>query len=127
MKDPGRDGGLLGLSKDQAESVLRLQLGQLTRLNQGKLDEERTDLESKSANLQRLLQVDTAVYEVMVDEFHEMNLKYGDDRKTKILNDDGEVNEIDMVTNSRSGKETGRTTHTYPMSSHITCTIYVWT
>jgi DNA gyrase subunit A len=105
MKDPEREGGLLGLSKDQAESVLKLQLGQLTRLNQGKLDEERTDLESKSSNLQRLLQVDNAVYEVMVEEFHEMDLKYGDDRKTKILNDDGEVNEIDMVTNSRSGKD----------------------
>jgi DNA gyrase subunit A len=111
MRDPTTEGGgLLGLSKEQAEAVLRLQLGQLTRLNQGRLDEERADLETRSADLQRLLQVDEAVYDVMLTEFDEMDDKYGDDRKTKILNDDGEVNEIDMVTNSRSGKETNWTT-----------------
>ena len=94
----------LGLSPEQADSVLRLQLGQLTRLNQGKLEDEKADLESKSAGLQKLLDVDDAVYEYMLNEFDEMDEKYGQDRKTKILNDDGEVNEIDLITNARSGK-----------------------
>lgn len=103
MDDVAVGGLQLGLSKEQADSVLKLQLGQLTRLNQGKLDEEKADLESKSSDLQRLLQVDDAVYRLMLDEFDEMEQKYGDDRKTKILVDEGEVNEIDMVTNGRSG------------------------
>jgi DNA gyrase subunit A len=100
--DDGEDSLKLGLSREQADSVLRLQLGQLTRLNQGKLEEEKADLESQSENLQQLLSVDDAVYELMIQEFDEMDKKYGHDRKTSILNEAGEVNEIDLVSNARS-------------------------
>ncbi|KAG7339631.1 DNA gyrase subunit A [Nitzschia inconspicua] len=93
----------LGLSREQADSVLRLQLGQLTRLNQDKLKEELDDLEAKGADLQRLLEQDDAVYEYMVTEFQDMDQKFGHDRKTRILRDeDGQVNEVDLVTNVRS-------------------------
>ena len=96
--------GILALSADQADSVLRLQLGQLTKLNQGKLEDERKDLKAKEKVLTNLLEVDKAVYDVMIDEFNEMDDKFGVDRRTRIINDDGEVNEMDMVKNSRSGK-----------------------
>jgi DNA gyrase subunit A len=96
--------GLLGLTKEQADSVLKLQLGQLTRLNQGKLTDERKDLEGQQEELQRLLDVDEAVYGVMSEEFKEMDGRFGEERKTVILNDDGDVNEIDMIKNSRSGR-----------------------
>ncbi|KAL3928532.1 MAG: hypothetical protein SGARI_005006 [Bacillariaceae sp.] len=92
----------LGLSREQADSVLRLQLGQLTRLNQGKLEEEKADLEAQGADLQRLMDVDDAVYETMINEFDEMDEKYGHERKTKILNEAGDVNEMDMISNARS-------------------------
>lgn len=36
---------VLGTSEDQTDAILRLQLGQLTRLNKGKLEEEKKDLE----------------------------------------------------------------------------------
>jgi DNA gyrase subunit A len=96
--------GIVGLSLEQADSVLRLQLGQLTRLNQGKLDDEKKELNARRKELKRLVEEDGAVYEVMVQEFDEMDVKFGEDRKTVILNDDGEVNDIDLVKNSRSGK-----------------------
>lgn len=96
------ENGIFQLSKEQAESVMRLQLGQLTKLNQGKLDSEKDDLKSQQKELSRLLDVDEAVYNVMVEEFDEMDEKYGEDRKTKILKEDGEVNEMDMIRNSRS-------------------------
>jgi DNA gyrase subunit A len=35
----------LGTSEDQTDAILRLQLGQLTRLNKGKLTEEKSELE----------------------------------------------------------------------------------
>jgi len=93
----------LGLSKEQADSVLRLQLGQMTRLSQGKLTDERNDLESKRKGFQKLLDEDDAVHEVMTRELDEMDKKYGHDRKSKILrDDDGEVQEVDLVENSRS-------------------------
>jgi len=93
----------LGLSKEQADSVLRLQLGQMTRLSQGKLTDERNDLESKRKGLQTLLDKDNSVYDVMTREMDEMDQKYGHERKSKILrDDDGEVQEVDLVKNSRS-------------------------
>jgi len=96
--------GMLGLSQEQSDSLLRLQLGQLTRLNQGKLSDEKEDLGTKQTELRRLLDQEEAVYEVMLDEFSDMHDRFGVDRKTKILNEDGEVSEIDMISNSRSGK-----------------------
>jgi DNA gyrase subunit A len=95
--------GIVKLSQEQADSVLRLQLGQLTRLNQGKLESEKEELQIQQKELTRLLEVDDGVYDVMVEEFDEMDDKFGEERKTKILNEDGEVNEVDMIKNSRSG------------------------
>lgn len=95
--------GIVTLSQEQADSVLRLQLGQLTRLNEGKLDAEKVELQTQQKDLMRLLEVDDAVYDVMVEEFDEMDDKFGDERKTKILNEDGDLDEIDMIKNSRSG------------------------
>jgi len=101
----GDDYLALGLSRIQADSVLKLQLGQLTRLNQGKLNEERNDLESQRKGFQRLLDEDDAVYSTMVEEMDEIDHKYGHERKSKIIyDDDGDVHEMDMVKNSRSGK-----------------------
>mmetsp|Transcript_23829 Transcript_23829/g.56251 ORF Transcript_23829/g.56251 Transcript_23829/m.56251 type:complete len:1080 (+) Transcript_23829:22-3261(+) len=92
----------LGLSREQADSVLKLQLGQLTRLNQDKLESEKADLESRREELERLLEEDDAVYDVMLDECQEMSDKFGEDRKTKILSEEGELEDIDMIKNSRS-------------------------
>jgi len=95
----------LGLSRAQADSVLKLQLGQMTRLSQGKLTEERNDLESRRKGFQLLLDEDDAVYKLIVEEMDELDRKYGHERKSKIIHgDDGEVQEMDMVKNSRSGK-----------------------
>jgi DNA gyrase subunit A len=96
--------GLLGLSKDQADSVLRLQLGQLTRMNKGKLEDEKKELEGQQQELTRLLDVEEAVYQVMMDEFQGMSERFGEDRKTRILIDDGEVQDIDMISNDQSGE-----------------------
>ena len=93
-----------GLTAEQADAVLRLQLGQLTRLNKGKLDSERSDLTEQQSRLTSLCEQDVEVYNVMKEEFTELDEKFGEDRKTRILMDDGEVAEIDMIRNSRSGK-----------------------
>ena len=92
-----------GLSIEQADAVLRLQLGQLTRLNKGKLDSERSDLSDLQAKLTSLCEQDNEVYKVMKEEFSEIDDKFGEDRKTRILMEDGDVAEIDMIKNSRSG------------------------
>jgi DNA gyrase subunit A len=93
----------LGTTEEQTDSILRLQLGQLTRLNKGKLEDEKADLEKSRDELTALLEVDNKVYDVMKEESQELITKFGVDRKSRIeIEDDGEVDEIDMVTNSRS-------------------------
>jgi DNA gyrase subunit A len=96
----------LGLSKVQADAVLRLQLGQLTRLNKDKLEDEKQDLQKSRDKLDNLMKSDKAVRKEMVKEFKSLQKKFGIPRRTRIELDEGEaeLNEMDLVKNSRSGK-----------------------
>lgn len=95
----------MGLSRDQADAVLRLQLGQMNKMKQNELAEERDELESMRKTYQKLLDEDDAVYEVMKGELADMDKKYGKERKSKILESvDEKVEEVELVKNSRSGK-----------------------
>lgn len=93
----------LGLSREQADAVLKLQLGQLTRLNKGKLEDEKATLEASKKELKTLMTKDEAVLDVMNDEFEHLKTKFGTDRKTQIEVEEGEeLSEMDLIRNSRS-------------------------
>lgn len=92
----------LALSKDQADAVLRLQLGQLTRLNKGKLEDEKSTLEASRQELNTLMTEDDAVLNLMNDEFEHLKAKFGVERKTQIEVEDGDLSEMDLIRNSRS-------------------------
>lgn len=97
------ESGLLGLSREQADAVLKLQLGQLTRLNKGKLEDEKVTLEKSRAELQTLMDNDDAVRNVMIDEFEELKDKFGTPRRTQIEIEEGDLSDMDLIRNSRSG------------------------
>jgi len=94
----------VALTKEQADAVLRLQLGQLTRLNKNKLTDEKSTLEESRKTLQDLMDNDSSVRKVMAEEFEDLKDKFGVPRKTKIVKEDGsgELDEVDLVQNSRS-------------------------
>ena len=92
----------LGLSEEQANAVLRLQLGQLTRLNKDKLSDEKKTLKDSIDKLQNLMDSDTAVRTSMVEEFTELKSKFGIPRRSRILTEEGELEDIDLVQNSRN-------------------------
>jgi DNA gyrase subunit A len=92
----------LSLSREQADAVLKLQLGQLTRLNKNKLEEEKRDLEKSRSELQSILETEETVFQLMKDEFEELKDKFSQPRKTKIEPEEGEILEINLVRNSRS-------------------------
>ena len=92
----------LELSREQADAVLKLQLGQLTRLNKGKLEDERDTLVKDQKKLQKLLTVDKAVRDSMRKEFEYMKKKFGIERRSVIQYDDAELSDLDLVRNSRS-------------------------
>jgi DNA gyrase subunit A len=93
----------LGTSSEQTDAILKLQLGQLTRLNKGKLESEKADLEESRESLTHLLEVDDAVYDVMREEFIDMMKRFGGERKSSIIvEDDGDFCDMDLIENSRS-------------------------
>eukprot|EP00548_Thalassiothrix_antarctica_P014485 CAMPEP_0194170912 /NCGR_PEP_ID=MMETSP0154-20130528/5551_1 /TAXON_ID=1049557 /ORGANISM="Thalassiothrix antarctica, Strain L6-D1" /LENGTH=891 /DNA_ID=CAMNT_0038882999 /DNA_START=1 /DNA_END=2676 /DNA_ORIENTATION=- len=93
----------LELSREQADAILRLQLGQLTRLNKGKLETEQKDLEGEEKNLRELITVDESVKKLMIKDFQELSDKFGVERRTTIeAENGGQLADMDLIKNSRS-------------------------
>src|SRR5512146_131730 len=71
-------------SERQAEDIVNLRLGQLTRLDGVKLNDERKSLESERKGLKTLLGDDKELRKLVVKELEEDAKKYGDERRTLI-------------------------------------------
>jgi topoisomerase-4 subunit A len=72
------------LTERQAEDIVNLRLGQLTRLDGVKLNEERKALESQKKELKTLLGDEKELKKLVVEELREDAKKYGDERRTLI-------------------------------------------
>jgi len=72
------------LSEKQAEDIVNLRLGQLTKLDGVKLAEEEKALKADRKNLKSLLGDDKELKKLVVDELKEDAKKYGDERRTII-------------------------------------------
>src|SRR5256886_5080500 len=68
----------------QAEDIVNLRLGQLTRLDGVKLNDERKGLEAERKELKSLLGDEKELKKLVVKELGEDAKKYGDDRRTLI-------------------------------------------
>src|SRR5918996_1217670 len=71
-------------SEKQAEDIVNLRLGQLTKLDGVKLAEEKKGLEADRKNLKTLLADDKELKKLVVEELKEDAKKYGDERRTLI-------------------------------------------
>lgn len=90
------------LTKEQADAVLKLKLGQLTKLNKRELMDEKKVLEKKKRHWQILFESDTTIRNLMKKEFVEMKEKFGVPRKTKIEQRRVLLKDIDLIPNSKS-------------------------
>src|SRR5436190_16469168 len=68
----------------QAEDIVNLRLGQLTRLDGAKLNEERKALEAERKGLKLLLGDEKELKKLVISELQEDAKKYGDERRTLI-------------------------------------------
>jgi topoisomerase-4 subunit A len=68
----------------QAEDIVNLRLGQLTRLDGVKLNEERKALEEERKGLKEILGDEKALKKLVVEELKEDAKKFGDERRTLI-------------------------------------------
>jgi len=71
-------------SERQAEDIVNLRLGQLTKLDGVKLNEERKTLETERKGLKEILGDEKALKKLVIEELKEDAKKYGDERRTLI-------------------------------------------
>jgi len=84
-------------SVEQAEHILQMQLGQLTRLNRAKLQEELAELLSTISGLEAILADDGRKREVVRTELLGLRDKYATARLATITHDLGEMTIEDLV------------------------------
>jgi len=84
-------------SEEQANHILDMTLGRLTRLGRRELDEEMTKLRETIAELQSILADDVKLRRVISDEMTVIRDKYANDRVTQIVNDPGELGVEDLI------------------------------
>ncbi|MFH1608010.1 MAG: DNA gyrase subunit A [archaeon] len=85
------------LTKKQAEAVLETRLQQLTSMEVDKLKKESEELKKIIAELEKILGDIKEVLKIIVKEVNEMKTKYGDNRRTKVLQKISEISEKDLV------------------------------
>jgi len=86
-----------GLDDIQATEIVRMRLGQLTGLERTKLEEELAALREKIAEYLAILADESRILAIVKQEVTEIRDKFGDDRRTEILNVTGEVDIEDLI------------------------------
>jgi DNA gyrase subunit A len=85
------------LTQKQAEAILEMKIRKLSALESGKLREENVELAKTIDYLAGVLADEKKIYGIIRGELLEVKSKYGDARKTQIIDDDGEVELEDLI------------------------------
>ena len=86
-----------GLSEIQAQAILDMRLIRLQGLEREKIENEYKELMERIAYFKSLLENEHLLMGVIKDELLEIKKKFGDKRRTKIVKDEGELDEEDLV------------------------------
>jgi DNA gyrase subunit A len=84
-------------SEEQAEHILDMTLGRLTRLGRTNLEEEMEELRRTIAELEAILGDSARLRAVIAEELGEIRSKFANDRRTEIVNDPGELGVEDLI------------------------------
>jgi len=82
------------LTQIQAQAILDMQLQRLTGLERQKILDELADLLKTIERLRAILVSERLLMQIIIDELKEVRTKYGDDRRTEIV--DGESGELSI-------------------------------
>lgn len=85
------------LSKHQAQAILDMRLQKLTGLEREKLEEEYLELIKKIAYYKEILGNERLIYQIVKDELLTIRAKYGDDRRTQIVNNEDDFCVEDLI------------------------------
>ena len=84
-------------TEEQANHILDMTLGRLTRLGRTELEDEMRKLRETIAELQSILASDVKLRAVIADEIVAIRDKYSNERLTQIVNDPGELGMEDLI------------------------------
>ena len=86
-----------GLTDVQAQAIVDMRLRALTGLERKKLEDEQTELLARIKYYKEILADEKKLLGVIKEEIIIMKEKYGDERKTAIGIDDGEIEDEDLI------------------------------
>jgi DNA gyrase subunit A len=89
--------GQFGLSLIQAQAILDMQLQRLTGLERQKILDELADILKTIERLRAILSSDKLLMDIVVGELRDIREKYGDDRRTEIIAEEGEFRIEDLI------------------------------
>jgi DNA gyrase subunit A len=85
------------MTEAQAEAVVRLQLGQLAALERDEIFKEYNDLRQQIQGYEQLLSNDRNILDVVRKDMVELRDKYGDERRTRIIEAVGKISYEDLI------------------------------
>jgi len=85
------------LTQIQAQAILDMQLQRLTGLERQKVIDELAELRVQIERLQAILASEAPLMEIVVAELRDIQSRYGDDRRTEIVDDPGELRIEDLI------------------------------
>ncbi len=85
------------LSERQAKAILEMRLARLTGLEREKLAADYGKLSELIARLRAILASEKLLLELIVQELQEVRDRYGDDRRTEVVEAEGEISIEDLV------------------------------
>ena len=94
---PEGGGDAVTFSEVQANHILDMQLGRLTRLGRADLETERTELTETITGLQEILGDEGKLREVIVDELGEVRETFAEPRRSSLEIDPGEFDIEDLI------------------------------
>jgi DNA gyrase subunit A len=86
-----------GLSQVQSQAILDMQLQRLTGLERQKILDELADILKLIERLRAILSSDRLLMEIIVGELRQIQERYGDERRTQILAEEGEFRIEDLI------------------------------
>ncbi|WP_181687193.1 DNA gyrase subunit A [Halorhabdus salina] len=84
-------------STEQAQHIVRMQLGSLTSMEATEVKEEYEEVQAEIERLETILNDEGELFDVIKDELRAVKDEYDDDRRTSIVEDDGTVTREDLI------------------------------
>ncbi len=90
-----------GLTEVQADAILQMQLRRLTALETDKIQREHEELQARITDLQDILARRERILDIIVSELENLHDRFGDDRRTVIEPDTGDLTDISLIANEQ--------------------------